>query len=66
MKIIQDEQPDVIAAIMEQLSLKAGLEYWGTKAYKAVHYDMKQLHFRHPFKPMHWKKLDDTNRKSVL
>ena len=27
---------------------------------------MKQLHFRNTFKPMHWKELDETQRKSIL
>ena len=37
--------PDVVAAIMTQLSLKAGLREWGDQARKAAHSEMKQLHF---------------------
>ena len=35
------EQPDVVAAIMTQLSLKAGLKQWGDKATEAVRSEMK-------------------------
>ena len=59
-------EPDVIAAIMMQLSLKAGLKCWGTKAKAAVHSEMKQLHFRDTFKPMHWNELSYTQKKSAL
>jgi hypothetical protein len=59
-------EPDVVAAIMTQLSLKSGLKEWGDKAYTAVESEMKQLHFRNTFKPMHWKKLTDIQRQTVL
>jgi Reverse transcriptase (RNA-dependent DNA polymerase) len=58
--------PQVLATIMTQLSLKAGLKAWGDKASEAVHSEMKQLHFRDTFKPKHWKDLNETQRKSVL
>mgnify|MGYP005605529959 FL=1 len=51
---------------MTQLSLKSGLKEWGDKAYKAVHSEMKQLHFRNTFKPMQWKKLTEAQRQTVL
>ena len=59
-------EPDVVAAVMTQLSLKSGLKEWGDKAYKAVHSEMKQLHFRNTFKPMQWKKLTEAQRQTVL
>jgi hypothetical protein len=59
-------EPDVVAAIMTQLSLKAGLKQWGEKAKAAVHSEMKQLHLRDTFKPLHWGDLNETQRKSVL
>ena len=37
-------EPDVVAAIMTQLSLKVGLKEWGDKAFTAAHSEMKQLH----------------------
>jgi hypothetical protein len=58
--------PDVVASIMTQLSLKSGLREWGDKAYEAVESEMKQLHFRNTFKPMHWGELTATQRQMVL
>ena len=51
---------------MTQLSLKSGLREWGDKAYEAVESEMKQLHFRNTFKPMHWGELTATQRQMVL
>ena len=42
-------EPDVMAAVMTQLSLKSGLKEWGDKAYTAVESEMRQLHFRNTF-----------------
>jgi hypothetical protein len=61
-----EEQPDVVAAIMTQLSLKAGLKQWGDEAHEAVHSEMKQLHFRDTFKPMHHHELTEDQKKTVL
>jgi hypothetical protein len=58
--------PDVMAHIMTQLSLKSGLKQWGDKAHAAVMSEMKQLHFRNTFKPKHWSKLLKTQRQTVL
>jgi hypothetical protein len=44
-------EPDVVAMIMTQLSLKAGLKQWGKKATAAAQSEMKQLHFRETLKP---------------
>jgi hypothetical protein len=60
------QEPDVVAKIMTQLSLKAGLKQWGDKATEAVHSEMKQLHFRDTFKPFHWNDLSHIQKKSVL
>jgi hypothetical protein len=46
-------EPGIVAAIMTQLSLKAGLKEWGKKGFKAAHSEMKQLHLRKTFKPNH-------------
>ena len=59
-------EPDVMAAVMTQCSLKVGLKEWGDKAYAAAESEMKQLHFRNMFKPMQWSKLTDIQRKTVL
>jgi hypothetical protein len=60
------EEPDVVAMIMTQLSLKAGLKAWGDKAKAAVRSEMKQLHFRDTFKPFHWNELTHAQKLSVL
>jgi hypothetical protein len=44
-------EPDVMAAIMAQLSFKADLKEWGAEACMAAESKMKQLHFRNTFKP---------------
>jgi hypothetical protein len=46
-------EPDVVAAIMTQLSLKDFLKEWGEEAFTAAQSEMKQLHFRNTFKPQH-------------
>jgi hypothetical protein len=61
----QDE-PDVVAAIMTQLSLKAGLKEWGDEAFTADQSEMKQLHFRNMFKPKHWLELSQVQQQTVL
>ena len=63
---IPQEEPDVVAAIMTQLSLKAGLKQWGDKATAAVRSEMKQLHFRDTFKPMHWKDMTHAQKQTIL
>ena len=68
--LYQDEfyqsTPDEVAAIMTQLSLKAGLREWGKRAESAVTAEMKQLHFCDTFKPVHWHELTDEQKKMVL
>jgi hypothetical protein len=58
--------PDVVAMVMTQLSLKAGLKAWGHKAHNAARNEMKQLHMRDTFKPMHWRDLLHTQRHMVI
>jgi hypothetical protein len=59
-------EPNVVAAVLAQLSLKNDLKEWGNKAYMAVKSKMKQLHFCNKFKSMHWSELTDTQRQTVL
>jgi len=59
-------EPDIVAAIMTQLSFKAGMKEWGEQAREAAHAEMKQLHMRDTFKPRHWKDLSTQQRKTVL
>jgi hypothetical protein len=67
---VQDDfyqsDPDVVAMVMTQLSLKAGLKEWGDSAWDAAHNEMKQLHFRDAFKPLHWRELSHTQRQTAL
>jgi hypothetical protein len=67
---VQDDfyqtDPNAVAVIMTQLSLKAGLKQWVVKAFKAAHSDMKQLHLRKTFKPKHWRELTVSQRQIVL
>jgi hypothetical protein len=65
-EVAMEEQPDVVAAIMTQLSLKRGLKEWGAEAEEAVYSEMKQLHLRNTFRPMHPKDLTEEQRKCVL
>ncbi len=46
-------EPDVVAMVMTQLSLKAGLKAWGDKTHIAARNEMKQLHMRDTVKPKH-------------
>jgi len=57
---------DVVGMVMAQVSLKAALKKWGTEAVESVGKEMKQLHWRNSFKPMHWKNLTPEQRKQVL
>jgi hypothetical protein len=67
---VQDDfyqvEPDGVAAIMPQLSPKAGLKEWGEEAFMAARSKMKQLHFRNTFKPKHWRELSQVQRQTVL
>jgi hypothetical protein len=59
-------EPNVVAAIMTQLSLKACLKEWGEQAFTAARSEMKQLHPRKTFKPKHWCELSHVQRQMVL
>ena len=63
---MKEENPDIITVIVTQLPLKEGLKEWVNTAHNAVNYEMKKLHYRNTFKPIHWKELDGTQRKSIL
>ena len=59
-------EPDVVADIMTQLSLKVVLREWGDKAHTAATSEMKQLCFSKTFIPMYWKQLTRDQRLKVL
>jgi hypothetical protein len=58
--------PDVVASIMTQLSIKAGLKEWGDQAFTAAQSKMKQLHFQKMFKPKQWRELSKAQRQIML
>ena len=65
-QVDMQEQPDVVAVIMTQLSLKMGLNTWKYKGISAAKAEMKQLHMRNTFIAKHYKDLDIVQRKSIL
>jgi len=60
------QHADIVGMVMAQVSLKAALKKWGKEADESVGKDMKQLHWKNSFKPMHWKSLTSEQRKKVL
>ena len=61
-----EQEPDTVAAIMTQMSLKAGLKAWGKQAHNAAYMEMKQQHFRDTFWPLHFKALSNEQKKRIL
>jgi hypothetical protein len=59
-------ETDVVAAIITQLSLKAGSKEWGEEAFTSAQSEMKQLHLRNIFKPKHWRERSQVQRQTVL
>ncbi len=57
---------DVVGMVMAQVSLKAAIKKWGKEAVDFIGKEMKQLHLRNSFKPMHWKSLTADHCKKVL
>ena len=44
---------DIVGMIMAQLSMKAGIKKWGEVTEQAITMEMKQLHWRNSYKPIH-------------
>ena len=65
-QITKQVEPEAIAIIMTQLSLRAGLREWTGKAKDAARAEMKQLHMRNTFQPVHIKDLSPEERNSIL
>ena len=59
-------EPDVTAVIMTQLSLKSGLKKWGKNVRGSVHSSMKQLHMRDTSVPLQRKDLTKEHRNTFL
>jgi hypothetical protein len=54
---MQVQSPKIVANVMPQLSMKAGLKAWGGPAKSAVKEEMQQLHMRDTFQPRCWNTL---------
>jgi hypothetical protein len=52
--------------IYTQLSMKAATKIWGEVAEQAITVEMKQLHWRNPYKPMHWHELTSAQKEQIL
>jgi hypothetical protein len=59
-------EPNIVAVIMTQLSLKAGLKEWGDRCFTAARSEMKQLHLHNTCKQKHWRELSQVQRQTVL
>ena len=51
--IFYQDKPGLVIEIMTKFSLRAGLKEWGYKAHSAAKSELKQLHLRKTFIPMH-------------
>ena len=60
------EQPDVVAIIMTQISLNMGLKTWKDKGRSAAKTEIKDLHMQDTFIPKRYKDLDVVQRESIL
>jgi hypothetical protein len=57
---------DVVGMTMAQLSFKAAIKKWGEVAEQAITMEMKQLHWRNSYKPMHWHELTKAQKERIL
>ena len=58
--------PRVVETVMTQLSLKAAIKMWGSKAMIAAEAEMKQLNWRNSFRPVKWTELSSKQRETIL
>ena len=56
----------VVGMIMAQLSMKAALKKWGKTTEQAITIEMKKLHWRNSYKPMHWHELTNAQKLHIL
>ena len=57
---------DFVGMIMSQLSFKAAIKKWGEVAEQAITVEMKRLHWRNSYKPMHWHELTKAQKERIL
>jgi len=55
-------EPQIIEMVLTQLTLKAAIKMWGNEAEA----EMKQLHWRNTFKPVHWSELTSKQKETIL
>jgi hypothetical protein len=57
---------DIVGMVMVQVSMKAALKKWGKTAEQTITIEMKQLHWRNLYKPMHWHELTQAQKEHIL
>ena len=62
-QVITIHDPDFLESVVTQLAFKSGLKIWGKKGRDAIYSEMKQLHMRYTFLPLHWKNMSYEQRK---
>ena len=58
--------PQVVEMILTQLTLKTAINKWGSRAICAAESEMKQLHWRNTFKPVHYSELSSKQKEMIL
>jgi hypothetical protein len=58
--------PQIVEMILTQLTLKAAINKWGKRAETAAEAEMKQLHWRNTFKPVHYSDLSKQQKETIL
>ena len=58
--------PDIVGMVMAQVSMKAALKKWGKAAEQAITIEIKQLHWRNLYKPMHWHEFTQALKEHIL
>jgi hypothetical protein len=57
---------DIVGMVMVQVSMKTALKKWGKAEAQAITIEMKQLHWRNSYKPMHWHELTKAQKEHIL
>jgi hypothetical protein len=57
---------DIVGMIMAQMSMKAALKKWGKTTEQAITIEMRQLHWRNSYKPMHLHELTNAQKLHIL
>ena len=58
--------PVILATVISQVSLKTATKLWLQDARSAAEAEIRQLHWRDSFKPVHWNDLSDKEKKMLL